>query len=158
MWKKGEIRIVNEHVSTAVIRKILTTLIDNNTVSIYAPSMIVATPKGQLHELGALIIAVLASADGWNVTYMGPDLPAEEIAAAIDRLHPKIVALSIVYPNDDFTLDREMMKLKNLLNNGVKIIAGGRSVMAYEKTLEFMNAKILQNLEDFRLELENSRI
>ena len=55
--------------------------------------LLIATPKGQLHELGALIIAVIASADGWNVTYMGPDLPGEEIAAAIDKLHPKIVAL-----------------------------------------------------------------
>ena len=115
LWKKGEIRIVNEHVSSAVIRKILNSLIDNNAVPTNAPSIIIATPKGQLHELGALMIAVVASADGWNVTYMGPDFPAEEIAAAIDKLHPKIVALSIVYPNDDFTLDKEMAKLKRLL-------------------------------------------
>ncbi|MFZ1291125.1 MAG: MerR family transcriptional regulator [Melioribacteraceae bacterium] len=157
MWKSGEIRIVNEHVSSAVIRKILNSLIDNNSIPSNAPSIIIATPKGQLHELGALMIAVIASADGWNVTYMGPDLPAEEIAAAIDRLRPKIVALSIVYPNDDFTLDREMAKLKRLLNNGTKIIAGGRSAKSYGKTLEYLNAKVLDNIDDFRKELEKVR-
>jgi len=158
LWKKGEIRIVNEHVSTAIIRKTLTSLIDNNSIPHNAPTILIATPKGQLHELGALIIGVVASADGWNVVYMGPDLPGEEIAAAVERLHPKILALSIVYPSDDFTLDREMMKLKNLLNNGSKIIAGGRSALAYEEVLRKMNAKIIPDLKGFRKELEISRV
>lgn len=157
MWRDGDIRIVNEHVSTAVIRKVLTSLVDNNSVSTNAPSILIATPKGQLHELGALIIAVIASADGWRVIYMGPDLPGEEIASAIETLHPKMVALSIVYPNDDYILNKEMMKLKNLLNNGSKIIAGGRSVMSYKSTLDSMNAKIINSIDDFRTELEISR-
>lgn len=156
MWKIGEIRIVNEHVSTAVIRKILMSLIDNNVVPLNAPVIVVATPKGQLHELGALIIGVVASSEGWNVTYMGPNLPGEEIAAAIDKLKPKIVALSIVYPSDDHTLDNEMIKLKKLLNNGSKIIAGGRSAMTYEKTLKHMNATIMTDISEFRKELEFS--
>ena len=157
MWHEGEIRIVNEHISTAIIRKILTSLIDNNSVSTNAPSILIATPKGQLHELGALIIAVIASSDGWKVTYMGSDLPGEEIASAIERLQPRIVALSIVYPNDDHILDSEMVKLKKLLINGSKIIAGGRSVMSYKSTLESMNATIINNISDFREELEKSR-
>ncbi len=158
MWKNGDIRIVNEHISSSVIRKILTSLIDNNSVPTNAPSILIATPRGQLHELGALIIGVLASSDGWKVTYMGPDLPGEEIAAAIEKLHPKIVALSIIYPSDDFTLDREMVKLKNLLNNGTKIIAGGRSAISYKATLKSMGAKIINNLDEFREELEKSRL
>ncbi|MCB0753247.1 MAG: cobalamin B12-binding domain-containing protein, partial [Ignavibacteriae bacterium] len=157
MWKDGDIRILNEHISTAIIRKILTSLIDNNSVSTNAPSILIATPKGQLHELGALIVGVIASSDGWNVTYMGPDLPGEEIAAAIEKLHPKVVALSIIYPSDDYILDKEMLKLKRLLNNGSKIIAGGRSVMTYKSTLDSMNAKIINSIDEFRAELEISR-
>lgn len=157
MWHDGEIRIVNEHISTAVIRKILTSLIDNNSNSSNEPSILIATPKGQLHELGALIIAVVASSDGWKVTYMGPDLPGEEIAAAVERLHPQILALSIVYPNDDYTLEGEMLKLKKLLNGDYKIIAGGRSVQSYKATLESMNAKIISSIDEFREELERSR-
>lgn len=158
MWKNGDIRIVNEHISSAVIRKILTSLIDNNSVPTNAPSILIATPRGQLHELGALIIGVVASSDGWKVTYMGPNLPGEEIAAAIEKLHPKIVALSIVYPNDDFTLDREMVKLKNLLNNGTKIIAGGRSANSYKTALKSMNAKIIHDIDEFRNELVTTRM
>ncbi|MCB0729807.1 MAG: MerR family transcriptional regulator [Ignavibacteriae bacterium] len=157
MWQEGEIRIVQEHISTAVIRKFLTSLIDNNSVSENAPKIVIATPKGQFHELGALIIGVIASSDGWNVIYMGPDLPGEEIAAAIHKLHPKVVALSIVYPNDDFVLDREMRKLKKLLNNGSRIIVGGASANAYADILSDMNAEIINNIQEFRKELEITR-
>jgi methanogenic corrinoid protein MtbC1 len=157
LWKNGHIRIVNEHISTTVIRKFLSSLIDNNTVAENAPSIVIATPKGQLHELGALIIAAIASADGWNVTYMGPDLPGEEIAAAVKELKPKIIALSIVYPNDDYVLQREMNKLKNLLNNGTTILAGGSSAHHYNSILEEMNAKIITGIDDFRKELDAGR-
>ena len=158
MWKTGEIRILHEHISTAVIRKFLTSLIDNNSTTTNAPSILIATPKGQQHELGALIVGVIASSDGWNVTYMGPDLPGEEIAAAIDRLNPKIVALSIVYPSDDFTLDKEMLKLQRLLSNGHLIIAGGRSAKSYAGPLKKMGAKIITRIDEFREELERNRI
>lgn len=157
MWKSGRIRIINEHLSTAVIRKILNSLIDNNNVPQNAPTILIATPKGQMHELGALMVGVLASADGWKVMYMGPNLPGEEIVAAIEKIKPKIVALSIIYPGDDFTLDNEMRKLNNLLGRKYKIITGGRSAYDYKDDLEKMNAKILVDLDEFREELEKSR-
>ena len=50
-----------------------------------------------------------------------------------------------------------MVKLKKLLNNGTKIIAGGRSVMTYYKTLEYLNAKIIGSIDDFRAELDKIR-
>lgn len=157
MWKTGEIRILHEHIATAVIRKFLNTLIDNNSITTNAPSILIATPKGQLHELGALLVGVIASSDGWNVTYMGPDLPGEEIAAAIEKLNPKIVALSIVYPSDDFTLDKEMLKLQRLLNKNAVIIAGGRSAKSYATALSKMGAKIITRIDQFRDELERNR-
>lgn len=158
LWRTGEIRIVDEHVSTGIFRKFLSRLIDNNRVGENAPTLLVATPKGQLHELGALIISVIASADGWNVVYMGPDLPGEEIVAAVEKLNPRVLALSIVYPVDDYTLEREMAKIGQLLSNDTKLFAGGRSVFAYEKTLNEMNAQIIVDIEHFREELDKVRI
>lgn len=158
MWVSGDIRIVDEHISTNVIRKILSSLVDNSSVTSSSPSILISTPKGQLHELGALIIAVLASSDGWRVTYLGPDLPAEEIAAAVIRLNPNLIALSIVYPNDKNTLDQEMHKMKRYLNGRTNIVAGGRSVYYYKEILNSMDVKIISDLNDFRKELEYAQL
>lgn len=158
MWVSGDIRIVDEHISTNVIRKILSSLVDNSSVTSTSPSILISTPKGQLHELGALIIAVLASSDGWRVTYLGPDLPAEEIAAAVIRLNPNLIAVSIVYPHDKNTLDQEMQKMKRFLNGRTNIIAGGRSVYYYQEILDSMDVKIVDDLTEFRHELEKVQI
>lgn len=158
MWEEGEIRIVNENISSSVIRKVLYNLIDNNIVPEYAPKILIASPTGQHHELGALITGLIASTYGWHTTYIGPNLSAEEIAAAAIKLDPKIIALSIVYPADNFTLDKEIAKLTKLLGNSHKIIAGGRSVNSYRSILESMNVKIVNSIEEFKAELEKRRL
>jgi methanogenic corrinoid protein MtbC1 len=59
-------------------------MIDSSKNNESAPKILVTTPQGQLHELGALIVSAVASTEGWNVTYLGPNLPAEEIVGAAE--------------------------------------------------------------------------
>ncbi len=112
LWHDGFIRIANEHLASAVIRFFLTNLIDQHNPSENAPIIISATPRGQEHELGALIVGVIAAAAGWKVVYLGPNLPVEEIAAVSDNLNAKVVSLSIVYPGDDPQLKKDLINLK----------------------------------------------
>ena len=63
--------------------------------------MVCATPNGQRHEIGALLGAVMAAAAGWRITFLGADLPVEEIAAAAVSLRADGVAISLVHPEDD---------------------------------------------------------
>ena len=73
-----------------------------------APVLVVATPSGQLHELGALLVGAAAANLGWHVTYLGASLPAAEIAGAALQNRARAVALSLVYPEDDPTLEDEL--------------------------------------------------
>ena len=67
----------------------------------HAPVLVVATPAGQVHELGALLVGATAANLGWQVTYLGASLPAAEIAGAAQQRRARAVALSLVYPEDD---------------------------------------------------------
>ena len=60
LWHDGNIRVANEHLASAVIRSFLTNLIEQHMPSLNAPIIISATPRGQDHELGALIVGVIA--------------------------------------------------------------------------------------------------
>ena len=55
MWHSGDIRVANEHLASAIIRSFLANLIDQHIPSVNSPVIISATPRGQDHELGALI-------------------------------------------------------------------------------------------------------
>ena len=78
-WKAGNLRIAHEHLATAVVRTLLGSISQGFDISGAMPTLVIATPRGQLHEIGALIAGTTAASQGWHVTYLGPNLPAEEL-------------------------------------------------------------------------------
>jgi DNA-binding transcriptional MerR regulator len=70
-WRDGILRIAHEHIASAVIRSFLSGLSHTYSPATGAPGIIVTTPAGQLHEIGALMIADVATAAGWKITYLG---------------------------------------------------------------------------------------
>ncbi len=81
-WKDGRLRIAHEHMATPIVNTFLSAMNARCQVLPGAPLVVVATPTGHLHELGALLAASHAHEAGWDVLYLGPNLPAEEIATA----------------------------------------------------------------------------
>lgn len=156
-WRSGTFRIGHEHLASGVFRTSLASMRLRLQVSADAPCLIAATMPGQLHELGIQMVASLAAVDGWKVTYLGPNLPAEEIAVAADVVGARVVALSFVYPPDSSQVHRELKRLRHLLPGGAAVIAGGRAVNAYAETLDQIGAKRITSLGAFRDELEAHR-
>ncbi|HPQ42083.1 MAG TPA: MerR family transcriptional regulator [bacterium] len=156
-WHIGEIRISQEHMATWVIKSILSGILRSYRSQNNAPMMVVTTPAGQRHEIGALAVAISGAHCGWNVTYLGPDLPAEEIAAMAVKTHANLVALSLVYPADDPLLPDELSRLKHLLPRQVSVIAGGSASAAYKRTMDALGIFNLPSLAAFREYLHNIR-
>ena len=89
-WRVGTARVANEHLATAVTRSLLSRLRLSTDDGNGGPEIVVTTPSGQLHEMGALMAAITAASEGWRVTYLGRkgrltqvlrglrDLPEEE--------------------------------------------------------------------------------
>jgi len=63
LWRDGTIRIMHEHFATEVIAGFLTNLRRSYRPDPKAPVLVVYTPSGQVHEMGALIIALIAAAE-----------------------------------------------------------------------------------------------
>jgi len=157
LWHSGEIRVANEHLASSVIRGFLFNLLESYSLNESAPIMVTATPRGQEHELGALIAGVVAASSGWKVIYLGSNLPVVEIGAVVSQLKARVVALSIVYPNDDLHLKQELKKFKELLPDGVSIIVGGRAANGYFDVLDELGAVVVKDSRQLRLELEAIR-
>lgn len=156
-WHSGELRISQEHMATWVIKTILSGLLRAHRHQGSAPMMLVTTPAGQRHEIGALAVAISGAHCGWNVTYAGPDLPAEEIAAMALKTGAQLVALSLVYPPDDPHIPDEMSRLVHLLPDSVAFVAGGSAVMAYRQVMDRHGVSVLGSLQEFREYLDRFR-
>ena len=145
-WQEGKLTAAQEHAASAVVKQYLSRTARPFSAQSDAPNLLVTTPTGQLHELGASLAAAMARKQGWNVTYLGPSLPAEEIAGAAIRTKARAVALSIVYPPDDANLPDELRRLRRLLPPELSIVAGGRAAQAYGPTLEEVGADMVDSL------------
>jgi methanogenic corrinoid protein MtbC1 len=153
-WRDGTLRVVHEHLASAIVRTFIEGLGDGTDKLPSAPRVVISTPSGQRHELGALLAAGAAEEHGWDVVYLGPDLPAEEIAAAVERFKPKAVALSIVYQNGDVQVQDELRRLTRYLSaEGTPIIVGGRAVGHLRSFFESLGVKCVEDLFEFQDEL-----
>jgi methylmalonyl-CoA mutase cobalamin-binding subunit len=157
-WRQGEMRPIHEHLATAAVRSLIGLLQQSDLPApVTAPLLLVTTPAHQLHEVGALMVAATGAAEGWRVTYLGPDLPAEEIAAAARQTGARAVALSITYPPDDPRLGDELRRLVQLLDPGVAMLVGGRAAGAYRDALHSTPAVYGDDLRQLRRILEELR-
>lgn len=156
LWRSGEIRISHEHLATHVVRTFLGSLLSSQKAFSGAPNALVTTPSDQWHDIGALAAAVTAASEGWNVTYLGPNLPAEEIAGAAKYNNSRVVILSLIYPEKDPAVIQELRKLRSHLP-GVPVIAGGRASESYREVLEEIDAMPVSDLYQIRTALENIR-
>ena len=147
-WEEGELRMADEHVATSVVRSFLGTLQGSIVVPEHAPCIVITTPVGQWHEIGALLASLIAASEGWEVVYLGPNLPAEEIAGAALKHGAKAVGLSLIYPGDaPHQLSAELTKLRRAIGPQVAIFIGGRASSRYLDVLTSINAVQLGSLD-----------
>jgi MerR family transcriptional regulator, light-induced transcriptional regulator len=149
-WHDGRLGIAHEHLTSAVVREVLSWVRESSETTGAAPTLVVATPTNQMHEGGALLVAATAAAEGWRVTYLGVNLPGLEIAAAALKTGARAVALSLIHPDDDPTLGNQLEVLRRSLPAGVTLLVGGSAAPAYRVAVEAAQGEVATELTALR--------
>ena len=153
-WRRGDMRVSHEHLATSVVRDFLALGVRNYQLRQNAPELLVTPPVGQIHEVGALLATAAARDLGWRVTYLGPSLPAEEIAACVTIRKARAVALSMVYPSDDPKVPKEITALREMLPRQTALLIGGRAAFGYYQAIRVPDVRLVTCLADIESALE----
>src|SRR5688572_7340263 len=124
-WHAGRLTPGQEHLASSIIQDILVAKMRAFSERDGAPRVLVATPAGERHAIGAVLVGAAAALHGWNVLYLGADLPAAEIAAAAVAADVTMVAVSIVYVDDRRRMLGEMRSLRERLPGTIALVVGG---------------------------------
>lgn len=153
----GKLRIAHEHMATAHLRTFIGALRFRETFTGSEPKIVITTPTGQLHELGALMIAALVSVDGWLPVYLGPNTPADEIVACALQSGARAVSLSLTYPADDPRIPTELTRLRSQLDGKIPLFVGGAAAAHHQDLVNRLGLESPPTLHELRQSLNALR-
>lgn len=148
-WAADRLRPAHEHIATAVVRRVLTWLTDPTSAA-SGPSIVVGTLPGDRHDLGAMLASTTASLEGWSVTFLGSDLPGEEIAGAATGVGARMVGLSIADPEDPEEAIAALRTLRSILPAEVGIVVGGGGAGALLDGSSLLGVRPVESLFEFQ--------
>jgi hypothetical protein len=155
-WQIGTLRVVNEHFASAHLRTFLGDLLISSSVEPSGPCVLVSTPFGQVHELGSVMAAITAMRVGWETVYLGPSLPAEEIAFAVESRNARAVGLSLCFPGDP-RVGPLLSALRGLVPPSAEIYVGGAAAPSYAAEIAASGLRGPLTLSAFAAALEALR-
>lgn len=90
---------------------------------------VIATVKGDIHDIGKNIVATLLKGAGYEVNDLGTDVPTEKIVQVIQEDNPNYLGLSALLTTTMLEMGVVIKALEeNNLRDKVKVLIGGAAV------------------------------
>jgi MerR family transcriptional regulator, light-induced transcriptional regulator len=149
-WHTGRLGIAHEHLASSTIHDIVAEFMRAMARGGGEATVLVATPTGERHAIGAALVGATAASEGWRVLYLGVDLPASEIAAAALTANARAIAMSVIYVQDRARTLGELRTVHALVPPSVAIIVGGAGLQGMEDELRRLGIHVGATLRDLR--------
>ncbi len=157
-WRADNFDIAAEHFASNAIMRRLSGMFEGSGAGNLSERVIIGTPAGSYHEIGALAIATALRRRGIGVTYLGVNVPAQ---VWLDTLRGRKAeaALIAVASDDDVAEAREIVKLLHGHDASVLVAVGGAFARHVEGASLVLEAGIAASTEAFaqRMRLQQSK-
>jgi DNA-binding transcriptional MerR regulator len=90
-WYAGSATVQQEHFASAIAIRHLDTLINSCAVPTRSETILVACPPEEEHDFILLLINYLLRRNGWNVLYLGANVPLNELDTTIKSTNTSLV-------------------------------------------------------------------
>jgi MerR family transcriptional regulator, light-induced transcriptional regulator len=150
-----EICIWEEHLKTSIIRTIIECCYpyivqarDRQFSPAEKGKVVVLCPPGELHEIGARMVADFFTLNGYRTVFIGANTPQEDIINAIKYTRPRYVGISVTNYYNLMAADDVIKKICDLKTAfPLQVIVGGRACKVNPQTCRQSGADMV--LETF---------
>ena len=127
LWEEGKLSVGDEHLVSSAVTRLMAHLHMMTDRKLHMKGdVVIATGEHEHHQIGARMVADLMENNGWNVRFLGSDLPVDSFSDVLDHINPKFVALSVTMP---FNITKVIETVKYIRSrdrwNHIKIMVGG---------------------------------
>lgn len=128
LWETNEVTVAQEHLATAITQSVMAQLYPMADVRPPVGRRLVSTCiGGELHEIGIRMITDFFDLEGWDVYYLGANMPVDDVVNLVNEEQAHVLAISV-------TLNGHVLKARSLIQavrhspigSQITIIVGGR--------------------------------
>lgn len=129
LWEQEELSVADEHLATAISHQVLVRMLD--VLRVKPPCsrehVLLAAVQGQQHVLGLRMVADVLEGAGFNVLYLGADVPIDALRLFAAQHNPAIVGLSFGIAENTHYLAEAAIAVRAAAPRA-RLMLGGRAV------------------------------
>lgn len=126
LWQRNEITIAHEHIITNASARIMAQLMDLSTPRPHRDLCALTVAVGDsVHELGARMVADAFSLCGWQVSFLGREVPVNDVVRYVEGVSVDVVACSATV-SGDIPAIRDLIEAFESKPIAPVVIVGGR--------------------------------
>ena len=124
-WEEGRLEVEHEHFASECLRDFLANEWRPMAVGVSGKKVVLATLPGESHSLGLHMIACLYAFCGYQMYFLGSNLPVSNLVAVTTDLKVDVLSLSVSAYSDALATRQHLEELISALPDGVSLHLGG---------------------------------
>lgn len=141
-WQDREAGIAEEHFFSAFLRNKLGARLHHESHRSRGSKILVSCLPGEFHELGILLFCIAAIGHGYQILYLGNNMPPSQLLKVVERTDVSAILLSGT--RADIWQDEVETELKkNIRSMKIPVMFGGEISDVYKEKLESLGAYVL---------------
>ena len=128
LWQQNRISIAQEHMATAISHVVMSRLFEEaDVVDRLGYKVVVACVEGELHEFPARLVADFLELGGFDVRYLGANVPTDDLLRLLGDEKPAVLALSVTMSFNAPSLLQAVQRIRSRFPN-LPVLVGGHAL------------------------------
>ena len=142
LWEGNQIGVAQEHIATSITQYAIASIYPRLApATVNLGSMVVTGLAGELHQVGANLVADSMEARGWSVRFFGTNLPHSSIVSSVEDCAADVLCISTtIVSNLPAVRDLVAVVRAKLKDRAPRIVLGGGAYLAATSFAEDLGA------------------
>ena len=143
LWQENRLSIAQEHLATNISQQALALLSQSLTrAEPTGKRAIVACVQGEQHWIGARIVSDFFETEGFEVRFLGADVPTDSLIRMVVETQPDVIALSVAMTFNLPVLRDAIDRIRAVAGEQPVILVGGRALLWSKESISSLSARV----------------
>lgn len=141
-WQSNQVSVAQEHMATAIVESVMTVALLRAPPPVpINKKILLACVEGNNHAVGLRMVADAFLLAGWDVQYLGANVPTQALVNQASDWAPDLVGLSVSFPQQLRVVKAVIAELGGRLGTArPAVIVGGLAINRFNQLVDVIGA------------------